>query len=295
VHGYAQIVSMIAASNEFYLLAQDTSGKYDVLSVQPLGFNSNGSVNLRVQTRVALPTGATPTHMGVVGGTTYVSFTGGAAPTTTGVWLFNGQMLKQTITLPQPAASLVTTNNTAYFLLTDGTLGQLTATHEYQPLAVNVPDPASSAAPATYTLATPVPTPALTVITPVPTVAATATATATTTPSATPNGAQAPTATPAAPVIPTTGGATFTMGATLAVDPTQPTNILLGDGAHSRVVRLVASTAGPGLALAAQYVYDTPITAVSALGLAADGASLAVYVWSNGRLVTFPVAETTAG
>jgi len=297
VHGYAQIVGMLAAGNQFYLLAQDTSGKYDVLSVQPLGFNSNGTVNLRVQTKVALPAGAaTPTHIGVVGGDTYVSFTGGAAPTATGVWLYNGQTLKQTIALPQAAASLVTTNNTAYFLLSDGTLGQFNAAHEYQPLAVNVPDPASSAAPTAYTLATPVPTPALAAVTPPPTAAPTATATATANPAATPNGAQAaPTATPPVTVVPTTGGVVFPMGATLAVDPIHPTSILLGDGAHSRVVRLVASTAGPGLALAAQYVYDTPITAVSDLGLAADGSSLAVYVWSNGKLVVFPVAETTAG
>ncbi len=296
LHGYAQVISMIAAGNLFYTLVQDTAGKYDVLSVQPLGFNANGTVNLKVQTRVSLPTGATPTHVGVLGGNTYVSFTGGSAPTSTGVWLYNGQTLKQIIALPQAAASLVTTNNTAYFLLTDGTLGQLNAAHEYQPLAVNVPAPASPAAPSAYTLATPVPTPALTAVTPVPTAAPTATATATPNPSVTPNGtAPAPTATPTVTVVPTTGGATFSMGATLAVDPTQPTNILLGDGAQSRVVRLVASTAGPGLALAAQYVYDTPITAVSNLGLAPDGSSLAVYVWSNGKLVAFPIAETTAG
>jgi len=297
VHGYAQIVSLIPAGNLFYALAQETSGKYDVLSIQPLGFGSDGGVNLRVQTRVALPAGgATPTHIGVVGGSTYVSFTGGSAPTSTGVWLYNGATLKQTIALPQAATSLVTTNNTAYFLLTDGTLGQLNAAHAYQPLAVNVPDPATSSAPTAYTLATPVPTPALTAVTPLPTTAPTATATATLNPSATPNGAQtAPTATPPVTVTPATGGVTFPAGTVLAVDPTQPTNILVGDGAHSRVVRLVASAAGPGVGLAAQYVYDTPIIAVSQLALAANGASLDVYVWSNGRLATFPVVETTGG
>ena len=104
----------------------------------------------------------------------------------------------------------------------------------------------------------------------------------------------------------------FAPGAALAIDPAQPTNVLIGDGALSRVVRLVASTSGPGLGLNAQYVYGPPITQVNALALAAGkvtmpatgptatpGATtttpiLNAYVWSDGDLVTFPIPEPAA-
>ncbi|MEO7003108.1 MAG: Stp1/IreP family PP2C-type Ser/Thr phosphatase [Ktedonobacterales bacterium] len=306
------VIGLTSVGNTVYALGQDADGKYAVYAVQPQGFNKDGSVNAKISVRVSLPTtGETPTALTVAGNNTYVGFTGGVA-TPTGLWFFNGKgnTPALTIALPSKPATLGVGGATIYLLLSDGSVGQLDAQNIYLPLSVVAAPPALTTDPSIYSVSTPVPTPALT-----PTGADAATPTATSTPAPTDTtGAGTPTPTP----IPTQPpisivGTLFASGATLAIDPTTPTNVLIGDGALSRVVRLVASASGPGLGLNAQYVYGPPLDHASGLALAAGKVMMSAtgptatpgttttipilnaYVWSNGDLVTFPIPEPAAG
>jgi len=302
--GFSQVVTIIPGGSVIYAIAQETSGKYDVVSIQPLGFHTDHSAYIKTTVRLSLPLGRpTPTYLGMQGSNTYVSFINGGGTTPNGLWYYNGHPSTptETIKLAQPAAALVGANNTAYILQSDGALGQIIGGRLFQPLAVNVPDPALPTAPSTYTLATPIPTPSLIAVTPQPTATPTLTPTATpsasVTPTATPKPGATATTTPTPPptVVPVPSGTTFVAGATLAVDPAHPTRIFIGDGSKQRVVELVTSSGGPGVALAAQYVYGAPLTDVNQLSFVSGTGATDAYVWSNGRLAVFPIPQTTLG
>ncbi len=309
--GYAQVITVIPGGAVAYAIAQESNGKYDVLSLAPQGFNTNHSANVKITVRQPLPLGSqTPTHLATQGSNTYVSFTNGSGSTpSNGLWYFLDDRSTppttptKTISLPQPVAALTATNGTAYLALTDGTVGQVIGQRLYQPLAVNVPDPALLTDPNSYTSATPIPTPSLVAVTPEPTATATTPPTATPNPSATatPTTGAGATTTPTLPptvpptVVPVTGGTSFLGDVTLVVDPAQPTYVLMENGAKSRVVVFTTSTSGPGMTLHVQYVYGAPLSKVSQLGLVSFKGETTAYVWSNGQLATFPLPQASLG
>jgi serine/threonine protein phosphatase PrpC len=287
VKGVGAFVAIAIDGATVYALAQQAAGGYSVVSVDATGLTNNTPTN-KASVLFTIPVAQeSPTHLAVAGKSIYVSFAGGAT-TPFGVWLFNGQPKTpggsvtpaQTVTLPAAAASLLTANNSLYMLLADGTLGQLDVAHLYTTLAVIVTPPATVTDPATYTSATPVPTPSSPTVT-----AATVTPAATSPASGTPS----PTATPSNPTV----GATFGQGATLAADPLAPNNLLLSDPASNRIIRLATSTTGPGVGVVGQYVYSAPIGQVGEVAMTSAGSALNAYVWTNAHLVTFPLPETT--
>lgn len=314
--GVSAALAITSDGQTIYALTQQTAGGYSVQTVAPLGANPDGSAKVKVASLFNVPvTQETPTHLAALGKSVFVSFAGGAT-TPYGVWLFNGtgKGPAQTITLPQAAASLVTANNTLYLLLVDGTLGQLDVSHLYTSLVTLAPTPATTTDPSAYTAAMPVPTPQNTAgataaapvatATAIPATAPTATV-ATTATTATPAGTAAapagatatpaPTMAPAAPVSPTpTIGTLFTGGATLALDPLAPSQLLLNDPANSRIVRLATSASGPGLGFVEQYVYGAPISNVSQLAVVGSAAAPNALMWSGAQLVAEPLPAQPA-
>lgn len=290
VKGVSAYLSIAVDGQTVYALAQQAAGGYGVVAVAPGALGSNGAPTVKTNALFAVPvTQETPTHLTVAGKSLYISYAGGAT-TPFGVWLFNGQPKTpggpeapaQTIALPAAASNLLASNNSLYMLLADGSLGQLDVSHLYTALVVVASPPATTNDPATYTAATPVPTPASPAVTQAASGAATATPVISVTAGAT--------ATPN-PAL----GATFSAGATLIADPLTPTNILLSDPANSRIIRLVTTTNGPGVGLVGQYVYSAPITNVSDAAVTGAGSTLNAFVWSGSHLVTFPLPEPAPG
>jgi hypothetical protein len=295
IKGVGAYVAIAGAGDTVYALAQQAAGGYSIVTVTPTGL-TNGAPTTKSTALFTIPvTQETPTHLAVADKSLYVSYAGGAT-TPFGVWLFNGQPKTpggpensaQTITLPAAAASLLAANNSLYMLLADGTLGQLDVAHLYTSLAVVASTPATTTDPATYTAATPVPTPESPTAT--PTVAATATSAPTTT-----GGATSATATPVATATAPTLGAVFSPGAMLTPDPLASTNLLLSDPAGNRIIRLVTSTTGPGVGVVQQYVYSAPVTNVGVVAMTGAGSALSAYLWSNSHLVTFSLPEPAIG
>ena len=310
----ATVVALASDGAALYALAEQGSGTYLVQQVIPDGYNPDGTPRTRVGLRFSVPTsgGQTPTLIAAQGGTISIGYTGGTS--VAGVWLFTGDPTRgpaHTALLTQSVVSLAATTNVLYALLADGSLGQIDLNALYAALPVNVPAPVQPANPSRYSVSAPVPTPEVAAATSTATVtpAPVATATATTAPTVAPaptatRAAAAPAAgtpvattppppTPtAAPVTATLGapsGTLFLNGSGLAVDPAIPTHLLIGDSQHHRVVRLVASTSGPGLGLSAQYVVEGALPQISPLAVTSYGGRLYIYSWNGTNLSVFSV------
>lgn len=273
IKGVSAYLSIVGSGSTVYALAQLAAGGYSVVTVTPGPLTAAGAPTMKTATLLALPaTKQTPTHLAVSGRSVYVSFASGAAATY-GVWYYSGlpKSTVQTIALPAAATSLLTLNNSLYTLLSDGTLGQLNAALVYTPLVVAATLPATTTDPATYTAATPVPTPQGL---------------------ATPSTSQA---TPTSPAPTPTIGTTFGTGAMLVAEPLKPTQLLLSDPATHRIIELVAAASGPGVGLVGQYVYGSSLTSVGDVTMTGSGSTLNAYVWSGSNLIAFMLPETTAG
>jgi serine/threonine protein phosphatase PrpC len=258
----ASVVALATAGETLFVLAQQNPTTYEVLIYGPNGTSPNGQPQIKNIAHFGVPTsgGAVPKLIAGQGSTTYVAYsvTGGAG----GIWTFTGTRPKgpaKTIPLTQEANSIVATNGTLYAILADGSLGQLDATPTYQPIQVRIQNPLTPNTPATYTSATPVPT-----------VASSSSGNA-------------------------NGNTMFRNGATLAADANAPATVYVGDGAKNRVVRFTASGSGPGLGLANQFTYSTPLENMQELALAANGPVLNVYGWNGSQLASFPISEPAPG
>ncbi|MGH2517434.1 MAG: hypothetical protein ACRDHP_17430, partial [Ktedonobacterales bacterium] len=169
----------------------------------------------------------------------------------------------QSVTLTQAPAALALTAGTLYVLLADGSLGQLDISHMYLPLPVQVPPPLTIIDPSDYAAGAPVPTPAA--------------------------------STPAGATVTTTGASVFAAGAVLIADPGLSGHVFLGDGSINRVVRFTANTSGPGIGLAAQYVYTAPLAHGAGLAVASAGTTLTAYTWVGSQLAAFGIPEPAVG
>jgi serine/threonine protein phosphatase PrpC len=285
----ATVVAIAGDGPTLYALAEQSNAQYVVLTITLQGLGRDGTPSTSVATSFGVPTrgGETPQLVAARNGTVYVSYAGNTMGNP-GVWLFTGKEPKapsRTVLLAQTAQALLATNNTLYMLLADGSLGQLDTAQQYLPLSVSVPSPLTSTSPNSYAIATPVPTPANTPT--LPPTSSPADAGATPAASVTVGGAPSPTP------LPSPTGTLFRHGQ-LVADPQQPTHVLLGDGANDRIVRLIASTSGPGLGLGAQYVYGKQLHGALALAVTADSAQLHAFTWSQGRLVTYALPQAVA-
>ncbi len=244
-----------------YVLAQQRSG-YEVLGIALNGTAPNGLPGTKVvqQFALAIHNGETPVALAALGGTVYVAYKPGTSGTP-GVWVYRGNVAAgpaQTLALPQPALSLAVVNGALFALLSDLTLGQTAANGSWQAISVQVQSPLTPDDPAFYVAATPVPTVA---------------------------GGSTTAATNVAP---------FGSADTLLADPALHTHLFVNDGAQNRIVRFVASASGPGLGLAAQYVYGAPITNLHPLAVASNGTALGVYGWSGGDLIALAMPEPSS-
>ncbi len=315
IPGSAAVIALASEGSTLYALVEGSNASYVVDAVTPDATNLSAAP--KVETRFSVPeqTGVVPGILAEQGGTFYVSYSGSTSgQSVSGVWIFTGDLTKgpiKAVKTPRPTASLAVTTNTLYVLASDGSLGQIDANGVYSVLSVPVSTPVHPADPSAYTAAVPVPTPqasALATAAQTPTVAATATATDTPTtapaqsPAATSSAAATSQPTPIATVVTTppptatapVSSTLFPAGSVLAVDPLQPMHLLLGDGTNSRIVRLVASSSGPGLGLVKQYVYGSPITNASRLAITSAGTSLYAFVWNGTRLAAIPLPSTSS-
>ncbi len=85
----------------------------------------------------------------------------------------------------------------------------------------------------------------------------------------------------------------FGASATLAIDPALPTQALVGDPMHSRILRLTTGTSASAT-LADQYVYGRPVTHPGLFAISSNKTLLDVYLWNGSDLLAFSVAEPTA-
>ncbi|MFI5272189.1 MAG: Stp1/IreP family PP2C-type Ser/Thr phosphatase [Ktedonobacterales bacterium] len=246
-----------------YALTQHSATSFEVLSITTTGAVVNGPPAIKIGQRFTVDTksGETPVAVAEQSGVFYIAYqssTGG----TPGIWVYRGNFAHgpaQTITLPQPAVSVVAATTAVFALLADGSLGsfgQAATSGTWQSIAVQVQNPLAPNDPAVYRSATPVPT--------------------------VPAGTAA------------NGGTHFAAGGTLIADPGLHSHVFVNDGAQNRIVRLVASATGPGLGLAAQYVYSAPLANITPLAVASSGSVLDVFAWSGGSLVAFPLTEPSA-
>ncbi|HLZ23126.1 MAG TPA: Stp1/IreP family PP2C-type Ser/Thr phosphatase [Ktedonobacterales bacterium] len=255
------VIALAADGAALYVLAEQGTSSYTVLSVATSGANADGSPRFTIQRRFAVPTpnSQVPTSLAESAGTFYIGYSESAGAG--GIWTFTGTAPKspsQSVSLAQAPATLALSGGTLYALLADGSLGQLDTAHRYLPLPVQVPSPLSIIDPGAYSAAAPVPT----------------------------------AATPASSDTTTTPATTlFPASAVLVTDPALSGHILVGDGASNRLVRFTANQGQPGLGLAAQYVYTAPLAHGSALALAANGATLTAYTWDGSQLAAFSISE----
>jgi hypothetical protein len=264
--GVSTVVSLAADGVALYALVEQGTNSYAVLSVATSGTNADGSPRFAARRRFAVPTpkSEVPTALAESGGTFYVGYKDNAGAG--GVWAFTGSTPKgpsQSVSLAQPPAALALATGTLYALLADGSVGQLDTSHRYLPLPVQVPSPLSVIDPSAYSASAPVPT-------------------------AAPGAADA--SAPAATAAPTV----FPLGAALAADPALKGHVLVGDGANNRIVRFTANQGGPGLGLAAQYVYTTPLSHGAGLAVTSNGTELTAYTWSGSQLAAFDITEPAA-
>jgi serine/threonine protein phosphatase PrpC len=255
--GVSSVLALSSSGPTLYALVSLTNGSAQVVSVLPNGANADGSPKFKTQALANVPAaaGRTPSQLAVIGNTAYVAFSGGTGGPGILVLVSGARTPPVQISLTQSAASLAVSGSTVYALLADGSLGQAGADHQFKTVTTQVQPPASTEAPDSYYGAA------------VPTPPATSAASA---------------------------ASVFGTGATLAVDPALPTHVLVGDAAHSRVVRLVASAGGPGLGLSVQYVYGRPLTRTQQLAIASYQSLLNMYLWNGSDLVAFTVSEPTA-
>lgn len=258
----ARTVAITLEGTTLYALTQQSGGAFEVLTLVPNGFGAAGLPNLKVASRFTLktPNGEHPNLLAAQGDTAFVAYQAGTSGAP-GVWLFRsnpGRGPAATVALPQPAVSVAATGGALYGLLGDGTLGQLGAGNAWQQLGVQVQSPLSPDDPALYQSGTPVPT--------------------------VPTGDSASTG----------SGTLFPASAALITDPALPSHVLLNDGAHNRVIRLVATSGGPGLGYSMQYVYSLPLSNLAPLAVSSNGTTLAVFGWSNGNLIALPIDEPKA-
>lgn len=244
-----------------------TSKGPEVASLTPQGINLDGLPGVIAKPLFAPPL-KTETAGAVlgIGATIYVAFTGGAAPTPTGIWQFQvpakGAIgAPKVIATPQQVTSLRVAGGAIFLSLADGSLGQLDATQTFQPVSVLAPNPVTTADPSAYTAATPVPSASATSLTP-----------------------SASSATSAA----------FGAGSTLVSDPLNSTQLLLADVDLHRIVRLTANTSGPGAGLSGQYVYGSSTPTFTSLALGGSGSSLQVYAWNGAQMLAFALQEPAA-
>jgi serine/threonine protein phosphatase PrpC len=252
VLGASSIVALAADGPALYALITLAGGASQVVAIQPLGTNADGSPKVRTLPLAGVPavSGQTPALLAVSGNTAYVSYTGGSgAP---GVWVLvsGAKGSAPTIALPQAAVSLTTSGGTLYALLADGNLGQIGTNHQFVPLPAAVQPPAFTGTPNSYS-GTAVPTPSAT---------------------------------------PTTSSGVFGPSAVLVADPALPLHLLVGDAAHSRIVRLTAGTDAT-ISVGVQYVYGLPLTQVQQLAVSSNKTLLNLYVWNGANLAAFSVPE----
>jgi serine/threonine protein phosphatase PrpC len=261
--GVSGVVALASDGATLYMLAQQSNGGFEVLGIGPTGtVAANGLPVTKIVQHfaVAAHNGETPVALAASAGAIYVGYKPGASGTP-GIWVYRGNVSQgpaQTLTLPQPANSLAVVNGTVFGLLTDGTLGEFAANNSWQAISVQVQNPLTHDDPTSYVSATPVPTVS-------PAVTTTA-----------------------------TGSTQFDSHDMLLADSALHTHLLVNDGAQSRLIRFIASGTGPGLGLAAQYVYDKPLVNVSPLAVTSNGTTLGVYGWSAGSLVALPIPEPSA-
>ncbi|MGH2486355.1 MAG: hypothetical protein ACRDHE_10110, partial [Ktedonobacterales bacterium] len=159
--GFASVANIAADGATLYALALQPNGASQVVTIQTSGFNKDGTGKVKIQPDLApaIPAGATPQLVAVEGQTTFVSFKG--ADSSGGVLLYTGPTPKapvKTLPLPAPAAALVATGGSAYALMPDGTLAQLSATVSVTPLSIQSLKPIPPELIDTYQGADPVPT-----------------------------------------------------------------------------------------------------------------------------------------
>jgi hypothetical protein len=271
--GVSAFISIAGSGASVYALAQLATGGYSVVTVTPGPLSATGAPTMKTATFLTLPTTTlTPTHLAVAGRAVYVSFAGGATPSY-GLWYFSGlpKSTVQTIPMQTAVTSMLALNNSLYLLTSDGALGQLNAARAYASLVVAAALPATTADPAAYTAATPVPTPQGPTITP----GTTATPTSTTTTS--------------------TIGATFGSGAMLIADPLDSTQMLLSDPTTHRIIQLLAAAGGPGAHPVGQYVYGAPLSDVGDVAMTGSGSTLNAYIWNGSQLVAFTLPAIAGG
>ena len=261
--GVTSAAALASDGGTLYVLAQQSGGGYEVLGIAPSGTGTNGLPGIRVAQRFAVTTrnGETPVALAALGGAVYVAYKPGSSGTP-GIWVYRGNVSRgpaQTLTLPQPAISLAVVGGSIAGLLGDGTLGQAATNGSWQAISVQVQNPLTPDDPALYVPATPVPT-------------------------VSPNSSSSG-----------SGSSTqFASDDTLIADPALPAHVFINDGAQNRFIRFIASATGPGLGLAAQYVYGAPITNLHPLAVTSNGTTLGAYGWSGGSLIAFAMPEPSA-
>jgi serine/threonine protein phosphatase PrpC len=265
------IAALASDGGTLYTLSTQSSNTFAVNAITSGTAGSNGLPAIKAQSLFTTPTGTTTaTLLAAQGTTVYVSYTGGSG-TGAGVWIYDTKNTKAaplSVALPKPAASLVVSNGTLYLLLNDGSLAEIDGSHHLQSLAVSVLTPVQPADPNVYSISTPVPTP-------VPAQASQAA-----TPSATPSATTGGTGSQQATTLFPTGSALTAIAGT-------PSHLLVGDSTNMRVVGLSASSAGPGIALTAQFVYGAPGAGNSYVVASQSGSNLNIFTWNGASLEVF--------
>jgi serine/threonine protein phosphatase PrpC len=248
----SSVLSIIGDGTALYALAYYTNSSYAVLALTPDASVPNSPTTLKLESKFVVPTpnGEKPAHLAEQGGVFYVTY-GAGSNGQAGVLIYSGDVTKnppKDVKLDHEATSVVATNNTLYFLLSDGTLGQLDSAQAYKALPVKAPQPLVSSGfdPSAYAAATPVPTPV--------------------------------TAADAS-------GTHFAATSVLSADPGSPTHLYLADVGNDRIIRFTASATG--LEFNAQYLQDKPRQDVSALTVVSANSKPYLFQWSGGKVVTF--------
>jgi hypothetical protein len=246
------VLSIVGDGTVVYGLAYYTNSTYAVFSITPDASVPNSATTLKVETKIVVPTanGEKPTHLAERGGVFYVTY-GAGTNGQAGVLVYAGDVTKdppKNVKLDHEAASVVATNGTAYFLLSDGTLGQLDSSQSYKALPVRAPQPLATTGfdAANYVAATPAPTPV---------------------------------------TAADTSGTHFPATSVLGVDPANPTRLYLADVAGDRVLRFTASASG--LDFNGQYLQDKPRQDVATLTVVSANSKAYVFQWAGGKIVAY--------
>jgi hypothetical protein len=260
-------------------LAERSNGEYLVLLVTPAGFNADGTSSAKSQERFTITTshGEVPGQLAVQGDTTYIGYKPGATGSP-GIWVYSGTppapappntttpaaSPAHTVMLLQAPTALAAASGTAYAILADGSMGALDTSFGFEPIEVQVQSPLAPSSTSDYSSSSPVPT-------------------------ASSGGAAGGSSTT---VSSTT---VFPSGATMSVDPTARSPLLVSDPATMRVVQFTVGSSTASFGLATQYVYGAPLNGVKGLTVSANSSAVTIYAWSGSQLAAFSVTSTPGG